>query len=256
MRVDWFSFQTAATAPGALVIEGERFAPMVEQLTKDQAKGCRALVDEFTAQGLPNIRWLAYILATALHETGGTMQPAVEDLEAAARQPHGTWYDGNGDPVQSLVELPLMDGEGGVETVKRPSGIPLRVGQPIEPGKTTLPAGQKAVAYYGRGYLPRHTVSRRAYLNVSRDADMDLVSDPDVLLEPRTAAKAMIGAMMKGSFSGKGLERFFAPPGRTLDNGMKDDWYDARQSLGGVDDADAIAATAKGFHKVLLASAN
>jgi hypothetical protein len=48
------------------------------RLLPDQVSGCEAIMDAFQAAGLTDLRWLAYMLATAFHETAHTMQPIEE----------------------------------------------------------------------------------------------------------------------------------------------------------------------------------
>lgn len=47
-------------------------------LTQDQVKGIDAILDEWEARKLADLRWLAYMLATTYHETNMTMQPVRE----------------------------------------------------------------------------------------------------------------------------------------------------------------------------------
>mgnify|MGYP001766787317 CR=1 FL=1 len=47
-------------------------------LSQAQVDGINAIIDVWEARGLTDPRWLAYILATAWHETGRTMQPVRE----------------------------------------------------------------------------------------------------------------------------------------------------------------------------------
>jgi hypothetical protein len=47
-------------------------------LTQDQVKGIDAILDEWDARKLTDLRWLAYMLATTYHETNMTMQPVRE----------------------------------------------------------------------------------------------------------------------------------------------------------------------------------
>jgi hypothetical protein len=46
--------------------------------TQEQVEGLDAILDRWEAQGLADLRWLAYMLATAFHETARTMQPIEE----------------------------------------------------------------------------------------------------------------------------------------------------------------------------------
>lgn len=47
-------------------------------LTQSQVDGTNAILDEWERRKLPDLRWLAYMLATAKHETNATMQPVRE----------------------------------------------------------------------------------------------------------------------------------------------------------------------------------
>lgn len=48
------------------------------KIRNKQVQGLNAILDEWEAQGLTDLRWLAYMLATTYHETAGTMQPIEE----------------------------------------------------------------------------------------------------------------------------------------------------------------------------------
>lgn len=47
-------------------------------LNNTEVAGCEAIINAFEAAGLKNDRWLAYMLATAFHETDKKMQPIEE----------------------------------------------------------------------------------------------------------------------------------------------------------------------------------
>jgi len=47
-------------------------------LAQDQVTGIDAILDEWEARKLTDLRWLAYMLATTYHETNKTMQPVRE----------------------------------------------------------------------------------------------------------------------------------------------------------------------------------
>jgi putative chitinase len=49
------------------------------KLKQSQVDGMTAILNEWEARGLTDLRWLAYILATTYHEVRGTMQPIRED---------------------------------------------------------------------------------------------------------------------------------------------------------------------------------
>lgn len=48
------------------------------QITQQQVDGMELILDEWRRRGLDDLRWLAYILATAYHETAHTMRPIEE----------------------------------------------------------------------------------------------------------------------------------------------------------------------------------
>ncbi|WP_409526887.1 hypothetical protein [Rhizobium sp. G21] len=56
---------------------GGRFA-------QPQVDGIDAILDAWDEQGLSDARWLAYMLATAYHETGRRMEPVEENLNYSA----------------------------------------------------------------------------------------------------------------------------------------------------------------------------
>jgi putative chitinase len=47
-------------------------------IMQKQVEGINVILDKWEAQGLTDLRWLAYMLATAYHETAATMQPIEE----------------------------------------------------------------------------------------------------------------------------------------------------------------------------------
>jgi putative chitinase len=55
-----------------------RKAPFGGSISQKAVKGCNAILDEWEKRGLTDRRWLAYMLATAYHETAHTMQPIAE----------------------------------------------------------------------------------------------------------------------------------------------------------------------------------
>lgn len=82
-----------------------RAHPFGGHLTQPQSDGLTALLDAFDKAGpvMPDLRFNAYMLATAFHETAHTMQPIEEYGHGRGRaygHPAGPWhciYDGRGD---------------------------------------------------------------------------------------------------------------------------------------------------------------
>lgn len=52
--------------------------PLFGKILSKQLEGMQAILNEWERRQLTDLRWLAYILATAFHETAKTMQPVRE----------------------------------------------------------------------------------------------------------------------------------------------------------------------------------
>jgi predicted chitinase len=147
------------------------------------------IVQEAMQQGVQNKAQLAYILATATHESN-----AGKNMEEFAS---GRAYEGR----RSLGNVRAGDG----------------------------------VRFKGRGYV--QLTGRRNYTDWSRRLGVDLVSNPRLVQNPRVAAKILVGGMMKGTFTGKGLGSYI--------NGSRTDLHGARRTVNGTDRAGHIAGIAQ-----------
>lgn len=81
-----------------------RTAPFPGRLTQSQVEGTESILDAWTLHApTSDLRFVAYSLATAYHETAATMQPIEEYGKGRGRaygHPSGPWgmiYDGRGD---------------------------------------------------------------------------------------------------------------------------------------------------------------
>lgn len=61
-------------------------------LTQNQVIGIEAFFNEYEARGLSDVRYLAYMLATAWHETAKTMQPIEECGKGEGKAYEGKYY--------------------------------------------------------------------------------------------------------------------------------------------------------------------
>jgi putative chitinase len=61
-----------------LFFDGVRNGPFPGKLSASQVAGMEAILDEWEDRDLKDLRQLAYMLATAFHETAQTMQPITE----------------------------------------------------------------------------------------------------------------------------------------------------------------------------------
>ena len=144
-------------------------------ITVKQVAGIEAVLNEWERLRLADLRWLAYMLATAFHETAQTMQ-------AIAEYGKGRDYDYG-------RQLKMGGGKG-----KR---IPY-----------TLPKQ----LYYGRGLVQLTWYEN--YQLFSRLLGIDLLNNPDQALQLDVAVKIMFEGMMKasssfGDFTGRCLEQYF-----------------------------------------------
>ena len=73
----------------AKFFEVVRSSPFSGKMTQQQVDGCNAILNEWEARpAFTDIRWLAYMLATAKWETAHTMHP-VEEIGRGAGRPYG-----------------------------------------------------------------------------------------------------------------------------------------------------------------------
>lgn len=147
------------------------------------------IVQESQRQGVQNKAQLAYILATATHESGAGKH--MEEF-ASGRAYEGRSSLGNNQP-----------GDG--------------------------------VRYKGRGYV--QLTGRRNYTDWSRRLGMDLVGNPRLVENPQVAAKILVGGMMQGTFTGRGLGSYI--------NNQQTDFMGARRTVNGTDRAGHIAQIAQ-----------
>nr|WP_245314345.1 hypothetical protein [Rhizobium sp. R634] len=152
-------------------------------------------------------RWLAYILATAFHETVYTMQPVRETLaESDAR-------------AIEILEAAFAGGK--LSWVRAPYW------RPDEDGRSWL----------GRGLV--QLTHKRNYEAMSVLTGIDLVAEPDRAMEMEVAVTILIEGMLQGSFTGHKLEDHLNP--------TTEDWLNARRIVNGTDRAEKLAAYAMVF---------
>lgn len=89
--------------------------------------------------------------------------------------------------------------------------------------------------YYGRGYV--QLTFQRNYNLMGEVVGKPLGVNPDLALDPATAARIIVYGMEHGSFTGPGLETFF--------NAQETNWVRARAIINGSDKATVIAEIAK-----------
>jgi len=154
----------------------------LKEFKSKQWDGFVFITKKFYELGHKDLRWLAYILATALHETAHTMLPVTE-------------Y-----------------------------------------GSKAYLRGKKYWPFIGRGYVQlTHDYNYQKY---------GIKDTPEKALEPEFAAFVLIDGMVKGTFTRKKLPDYF--------NDSKDDAYNARRIVNGIDKANPIHK----YHRDILKALN
>lgn len=182
-------------------------------LSQAQVNGVEAILDEAERRGTP-LRHLAYILATAYHESAHTMQAVRETLaktdDGAIRALEAAWKAGK----LPWVKTPYWrkDAEG--------------------------------KSWFGRGLV--QITHRANYAKLGLLIGVDLTRDPSKALELARAVQILFVGMELGSFTGKSLFDYIVD-GRA-------DYEGARRVVNGTDKAALIAGYAKAFERALVAA--
>lgn len=114
-------------------------------------------------------------------------------------------------------------------------------GKGLKYGKPNPKTGQ---TYYGRGYV--QLTWDYNYKAMGKVTGLDLLNNPDKVLESPVAYRIMSFGMRNGSFTGVGLSKYI--------NETKCDYLSARKIINGMDCAVRIAEYAKTFERLLRES--
>lgn len=188
--------------------DGVRGALYGGRLRGGQVEGLTALLDRFERGGGPgDRRFLAYMLATAHHETGGRMQPVRETFAAT---------DG-----AAIARLDRAYAQG-------------RLPQVAEPYWRRDPHG---TSWLGRGLV--QLTHRRNYRRMADLTGIDLVARPERAMEMAVSVEILLCGMLKGAFTGHKLADYFS--------GTRADWVGARRIINGRDRAERVAGYGRAF---------
>jgi len=145
-------------------------------LTGKQVEGMGAILDYFEKKyAAKDDRWLAYLLATAYHETDKKMQPI--------REYGGTAY---------------FDKRYGPPPVGKNPGLARML------GNTQQGDGSR---YCGRGFV--QLTGRRNYTDWKGRLTVDLVGNPDLCLGLDASTRVLVEGSVLGTFTGKKLGDYF-----------------------------------------------
>lgn len=95
--------------------------------------------------------------------------------------------------------------------------------------------------YYGRGYV--QITWEANYKKYSQKLGVDLVKNPEKVLEPKISFFILTDGFKNGVFTGKKISDYIS--------GTKKDYVNARRCINGLDKASDIAEYAKGFEAIL-----
>lgn len=169
-----------------------------------------------------NIRYIAYMLATARHETAKYIPNLQKTIYFKPVTEGGaSSYFNKYDPILA-------------DTV-------LRRQTAIQNGNTTKGDGY---TYRGRGYV--QLTWKDNYRKVGEIYGVDLVENPDRALEPEIAAFAMVYGMENGIFTRKKLSNYISD--------TTSDYLNARRIINGIDQAERIAGYALRFESIIKRS--
>jgi hypothetical protein len=195
--------------------DGIRGAPFAGRLRNEQVEGTERILAGFEARGMGGeLRHLAYMLATAFHETAATMQPVRETLTSSD------------DAAIAILDRAFEAGKLGA--VRTPYWR--RDAQ----GKSWL----------GRGLV--QLTHRRNYEAMSQLTGIDLVAKPERAMEPQASVTILIEGMLRGSFTARRLEQYFSA--------KREDWQGARAIINGTDRAELVGRYGTMFYAALAAS--
>lgn len=97
------------------------------------------------------------------------------------------------------------------------------------------------IRYRGRGYVP--LAGRDNYEKFGKFLGLDLVGNPDNVLNPDVAWRILFKGMTEGLFTGDDLSKYF--------NDVETDWLQARKIIEDSEGAKEIAAQAEWFYQAL-----
>lgn len=185
-------------------------------MTQQQVWGIEGILDAFAVYGDESEKTLAYALATAYHETGARMRPVREgfaETDAMAR-----------NIVNKLA---------------------LKRGKNSAVAKYAKPVGSYGHVYYGRGHVQLTWYEN--YKETGSEMGIDLVADPDKMLDPFISARVLIRGLIDGRWNGKGKGIGFYLP-----KDGKDDLKNARRTVNITDSWDDIAS----YYQKFLSAVN
>ena len=181
------------------------------RLAGTQVAGLAALLDRFERGEVEDRRFLAYMLATAHHETGGRLQPVRETFAAT--------------DAAAIARLDRAFAAGRLPQVSAPYWRRDAAGK----------------SWLGRGLV--QITHRRNYARLAGLTGIDLVGRPELAMEMAVSVEILFTGMLRGALTGRRLADHFS--------GTRADWVGARRIINGLDRAEKVAGYGRAFFAAL-----
>lgn len=201
-------------------------------LSPAQVAGCEAVLDECIREGA-DLGQTAYILGTSFGETGGKMQPQMENMRYRAKRITEVFSASRRQGIdprvlagnQQLLANTVYGGDWGLKNL----------------GNTQRDDGWRL-----RGAGMGQITGRRNMLKWGKALGVDLITHPELLMELHFSVKALVKPMLEGWATGKKLSDYV--------NGSKRDYLNARRTWNGTFAAKKYAQHAMYFEHALEAA--
>jgi predicted chitinase len=185
------------------------------RLSQTQVNGINAILASWVKHGgAEDKRQLAYVLATAFHETAGRLQPVRETLALS--------------DDQAIARLESAFQAGRLPQVSTPYWRKDAQGH----------------SWFGRGFV--QLTFKRNYQAMADALGVDLLADPALAMALDVSADILVVGMRDGLFTGRKLSDYFSVE--------RADWRNARRIVNGLDRADVVAGHAEVIWAGLQAS--
>lgn len=159
------------------------------KLTQLQVEGIEAILNEWEKSGQTDLRWLAYIIATAHHETGDRFAPVEENLNYSAKRLTEVWPS----------RFPS------IASATPYANNPQKLANKVYGGRLGNTGPDDGWRYRGRGLV--QITGRDNY------AKYDLTDAPETASQNDVAAHIIVDGMINGRFTGLTLRAYFNSDG-------------------------------------------
>lgn len=203
-------------------------------LSQSAVNALEMILDETVGKGIPSAH-VAYMMATAYHESGKDLQPKVENLNytTAAR-------------IKAVWPTRFANAAAAQPYVKNPQ----KLANFVYGGRLGNTGPNDGWLYRGRGNV--QITGKTNYSKMKKYIGKDAVANPDIMLELKNSIIALVHCMIDGVYTGKKLSDYNLPS----------QYFDARAIInadknrveGGKKIGNTIADYAKTFEAALNAA--